>query len=109
METTFNSITLLGRLGQDPVTRQDNTGTHYTLLSLATNAFNRNTGEEYTQWHRIRVYEPSEIDKVNQLKKGQHCYVMGTMYPLEMERAGKVYHDKEIFSDRIITGIDNAK
>ncbi len=101
---TLNKIQILGRSGVEPEIRRDGNQEEYVVLSLATHSYHHSTGEETTQWHRVRVYG-DDRERAKTLAKGSRCYVEGVMIPVEMERAGKVYHDMEIYSDRLITNI----
>lgn len=90
-----NSITLIGRLGQDPTTQEVNNGTTLTRFSLATNEFYRDKqGERVTktEWHRCVAWGPLAQRLGKQLKKGQEVIITGTVNYREWEDDKGVKH-----------------
>ncbi|CAH1397777.1 unnamed protein product [Nezara viridula] len=79
-EKTINQVTLLGRVGNEPLKK--GTPEHTVVVfSLAThNNYRYETGEfkEKTDWHRICVFKPSLQDLTfSYLRKGMRIYVTG--------------------------------
>ncbi|KAG8438687.1 hypothetical protein GDO86_005031 [Hymenochirus boettgeri] len=88
LERSLNRVTLLGRVGQDPVMRQVEGKNPVTIFSLATNELWRSgeneifqtTGDinQKTTWHRISIFRPGLRDVAYQhVKKGARIYVEG--------------------------------
>lgn len=82
---SFNQVTLLGNLGQDPdVKSVGQNGDKLANLSLATSERwkDKNTGEqkERTQWHRIVIWNDGIVGVVEKLlKKGDQIMVVGQL------------------------------
>lgn len=79
-EKTINQVTILGRVGHDPLKK--GTDEHPAIVfSVAThNNYRYESGEfiEKTDWHRVVVFRPSLRDLVfSYLKKGQRVYISG--------------------------------
>ena len=58
MARSINRIILVGNAGSDPDVRETNNGTPVAHLSLATDRFFRQNGEEQrkTDWHRLTFW-----------------------------------------------------
>eukprot|EP00111_Clytia_hemisphaerica_P023378 TCONS_00068832-protein len=85
VEKCVNSVQILGRVGQDPITRGEND--NFVTFSMATSktyAKKNMTGEtDYntrTQWHNITVFRPFLIERVQkQISKGTRVMVQGAI------------------------------
>ncbi len=82
----MNRVTLLGRLGSDPVLRTTKTGTHVAQMSLATSEFFRPSGsdqnanpQERTTWHKVVVWGKQARACAQYLKKGRPVLVDGAI------------------------------
>ncbi|XP_066903970.1 single-stranded DNA-binding protein, mitochondrial [Halyomorpha halys] len=79
-EKTINQVTLLGRVGNDPL-KKGTTEHTAVIFSLAThNNYKYETGEykEKTDWHKICVFKPSLQELAySYLRKGMRVYVTG--------------------------------
>lgn len=77
---SINSVTLLGRLGQDPEIRALSSGDEVCNLSIATTeSWKDKSGEwqERTEWHRVVLFDPYLIKEVKKLSKGKRVYLSG--------------------------------
>lgn len=83
---SFNKITLIGHLGNDPDVREVN-GKKVANFSLATTE-KRGNGEEKTEWFRIAFWERTAEIVEKYLKKGSQVFVEGRLSTRE-------YTDKE--------------
>lgn len=76
---SLNKVYLKGHLGADPQTTEGE-GVRFGKLNVATNKYyqDKTTGEykQNTQWHGIRVFNESLLDKILPLlKKGDAVYI----------------------------------
>lgn len=77
-----NSITLIGHLGQDPISSKTDAGTSMTRFSLATNEYYRDKKGELvtrTEWHNCIVWGQLAERLATQLKKGQEVIITGSI------------------------------
>lgn len=78
-----NKVIIVGRLGNDPITRQFQNGGSVTNISVATSEqwTDKQTGErrEATEWHRISFFGKLAEIAGNYLKKGSAVYVEGSL------------------------------
>ena len=98
----FQMVTILGRLGKDPVLRYTQNGTAVAELSIATTKKfnNKQTGqkEEKTEWHRCKAFGKTAETLINYTQKGSQIHVTG-----ELETSK--YQDKQTGQDRYSTEI----
>ena len=75
----FSQTTLLGRLGADPQPRVSKlSGKQYLDLSVATESWNGRDQCKETDWHRVRVIFPKQVDYIiDRAKKGDVIHVVG--------------------------------
>ena len=78
-----NKVIIVGRLGNDPVTRQFANGGGVTNISVATSEqwTDKQTGErrEATEWHRISFFGKLAEIAAQYLRKGSSVYVEGSL------------------------------
>ena len=84
MAGSLNKVLLIGRLGNDPETREFPNGGKVCNFSLATSDSwkDNNTGErqERTSWHNIAIFNERLAEIAEQyLKKGSQIYVEGQL------------------------------
>lgn len=94
---SMNRVTLLGRLGADPVLRLTRSGRHVAQLSLATSEYFRPAGadasdspQERTTWHRVVVWGKQAKTCAQYLKKGRSVFVDGALRAHTYEDLNKV-------------------
>ena len=75
----MNMAHLMGRLGNDPVTRLTQKGTRVTTFSLATQEYIKSKNESETTWHRIVAWGQAGEFCAQYLKKGASVMVSGSM------------------------------
>ena len=83
---SVNRVTLIGRVGQDPVVRYTGDGMAIANVCLATSQ--KVKGQEETQWHRLVFFGKLAEIVAEWVKKGIQIYVEGSI------KYGK-YTDKE--------------
>jgi single-strand DNA-binding protein len=79
---SVNRVTLLGRLGANPETRNTNTGMTVANFNLATSeSWNDKNGQkqERTEWHRIVVWGKLAELCGQYLSKGRQVYIEGKL------------------------------
>lgn len=79
-----NKVILIGNLGADPELRRiPNSGMAVVELSIATNESRRNpqTGayDDYTEWHKVTLYDKLAEVAHNYLRKGKKVYIEGRL------------------------------
>lgn len=99
-----NSVTLLGRLGQDPKQIQTKTGKTMVVFSFATGRRGSKSDataapQDDTTWHRICTFGHDAEYALRYLKKGHPAMLMGSIQT-------RVYKSKEDDSNRFITQIN---
>lgn len=98
----MNKAHLMGRLGNDPVTRITQKGTKVVTFSLATQDFIKSKNENETTWHRIVLWGQAADFCSKYIKKGDAVYVDGTMKVRKFESEdGKMNYMHEIHSMKI--------
>lgn len=83
----MNTITIIGHLGADPVTRFTASGQKVTTFTVATKG--RKGGNDVTIWFRITVWGDRFDKMLSHLKKGSAIIVVGELQPTE------IWTDKE--------------
>ena len=86
----YQSITIMGRLGQDPELRLTPSGSHVLTLNVAVNKGWQQAGEwkESTTWFKAVVWgERADQLEQRQLKKGDKVMVVGEMQPCRVYTA----------------------
>jgi single-strand DNA-binding protein len=81
-EALQNNVSLIGRLGQDPVLRYTQGGTPVVELSIATNnVWNDKDGnrQERTDWHKIVQYGSQAENHNKHLRVGSQVGVTGAL------------------------------
>lgn len=106
LEKTINTITLLGRVGNEPQKR-GNTDHPVVIFSLATHSNYKYMNGDFmqrTDWHRICVFKPSLRDIVmSYLKKGQRVMVTGKIsYGEFKDEEGQTKSSTAIIADEVI-------
>ena len=89
--SSVNKVILIGNLGKDPEIRYAASGTPVCRFSLATNETWKDkagNAQEHTEWHSIVAFGRLGEICGEYLRKGQLCYVEGTI------RSGK-YEERE--------------
>ena len=82
--SSVNSVTILGRLGQDPEVRNFPNGGKVCNLSVATSEKwrEKQTGEtkERTEWHRVAIFADGLVSIAEKyLSKGDQVYLEGKL------------------------------
>ncbi|QDP59274.1 MAG: putative single-stranded DNA-binding protein [Prokaryotic dsDNA virus sp.] len=79
----INKVIVLGNLGQDPEVNHTQNGTAVANLSVATSETwkDKQTGEqkEFTEWHRVVLWDKLAEIAGQYLKKGSKVYIEGKL------------------------------
>jgi single-strand DNA-binding protein len=105
----LNRLTLIGFIGADAETRTGNSGTQFTVFSVATKRSWKNVQggwESRTEWHRCLAFGKLG-DFAASLKKGAHVEVEGELRSREYEKDGVTHR---VFECRVeaILKLDRA-
>ena len=101
----FNSVYVVGRVGQDPELRLGKSGTPWCSLSVATHRRSRDAqgewGEE-TDWHDVRVFGDDAVRIDCSVGKGCTVVVEGSLaYDVWIDEEGKRRRRSRILARRI--------
>jgi single-strand DNA-binding protein len=90
MSRTVNRVILVGNAGSDPDIRETANGTAVANLSLATNRWFRQNGEqkERTDWHRLTFWGRAAETVEKFVSKGHRLYVEGHLEYGSFDRDG---------------------
>ncbi len=95
----INKVTLLGRLGKDPIVRRTEAGIPVAMFSMATSeSYKDKDGnkQEKTEWHNIVVWRGLAEVAEKYLKKGSLLYVEGKISNRTYEQDGVTKNISEI-------------
>lgn len=90
MARSINRIILVGNAGSDPDVRETKGGTPVAHVSLATDRFFRQDGEEQrkTDWHRLTFWGKASDIAARFVRRGSRLYVEGRVEYGSYERDG---------------------
>lgn len=100
-----NSVTLIGRVGQDPEIRNLPNGTVISKFSLATNRARKNPDGSYqdeTEWHNVTTFGKTAENVRNYVHKGMLIYVDGRIHYNKYEDKDGV---KRVFTEIVANQI----
>ena len=97
---SYNRVTLLGNLGQDPELRYTQNQTPVTSFSIATTEFRNSTDgnkQTITDWHRVVVWGRQAENCGKYLRKGQSVFIEGKLRTRTWEsQDGKKHRTTEV-------------
>lgn len=100
---TVNKTILVGNLGQDPESRQTQSGSTVTSLRIATNERRKNAqGEwaDHTEWHRVVCFGRTAENAAKYLSRGRKVYVEGKLRTSKwQDKEGKDRYTTEVTCD----------
>ena len=101
-----NTVQLIGRLGQDPVKRDFDSGSQVVTFSLATSETYRNAqGERITdtQWHQVVAWGKLADIAAQNLRKGREVLVAGKLvYRRYQDQQGQTRSRAEIQASSLL-------
>lgn len=90
----LNAVTLIGRVTQDPISKQFGKDQAFTRFNLATNGFGKGKQKDQTEFHTVVTFgKLADICK-EYLRKGRLVYVQGRLKTSRWEDDQKVLHTK---------------
>lgn len=89
----MNKVILIGRLGQDPETRETKGG-NVVSFSLATSK--KRDGQDITEWHRISAWGKTGDNCARFLTKGSMVAIEGEIHTRSWEKNGEKRSSTEI-------------
>jgi single-strand DNA-binding protein len=76
---SFNKITLIGNVGNDPQMKIVGDNRKVTELSVAVNEKGRNGQPDKTEWFRVSLWDSRAEVAANYVKKGNPVYIEGRL------------------------------
>ena len=108
---TINSVTLVGRVGQEPEIRDTSGGTTITRLSVATDRPKRdNDGKTFkengytakeTSWHNVTCFNGLGKNVAKYCGKGMMVAVQGRIHYSQYEKDGETRYGVEIIAESV--------
>ena len=103
---SLNRVQIIGRLGNDPITKFMTNGEPVSTLSIATSETwkDKATGakKEKTEWHRVTFYRGLASVAAEYLKKGSLVYIEGRLETRKWtDKAGAEKYSTEIIGDKL--------
>lgn len=71
----INKVTIVGRVGQDPILKNTQQNTPFTRISIATTEYVKE--KEITEWHNVTVFGKTSEIVCKYVQKGSLVYVDG--------------------------------
>jgi len=97
---SLNQVNIVGRVGQDPVTRTLQDGSIVVTFSIATSE--KYNGEERTEWHNIVVYKQAANFATQYIHKGDLVHVFGKLqYRKWTDKEGAEHQVTEILARQV--------
>lgn len=97
---SYNRVTLLGNLGQDPELRYTQNQTSVTSFSIATTEYRKSAdggNQSVTDWHRIVVWGRQAENCSKYLRKGQPVFIEGRLQTRTWEdQSGQKHRTTEV-------------
>ncbi len=99
---SYEKLTIVGNLGQDPELRYLQDGTAVTNLSVAVNK--KRQGQKVTTWYRVSVFNIGAENVCKFLKKGSKVLVEGSSVRVSLYTAkdGKPAASLEVTAERVV-------
>src|ERR1700690_3435638 len=99
---SYEKLTIVGNLGQDPELRHLEDGTAVTNLSVAVNK--KRNGQKSTTWFRVSLFRVGAENVCRFLKKGSKVLVEGSNLRVNvyMTKDGKPASSLEFTADRVV-------
>lgn len=106
MSASLNAVTLVGRLGRDPETRDLESGSTVANLSVATKDYAGKQADgspkEETSWHRVTAWNRL-ADAAHALRKGDLVLVQGVLrYSTSEDAKGQKRYWTEIVAQKLL-------
>ena len=108
---TINSVTLVGRVGQEPEARDTPSGTTITRLSVATDRPKRDKGgktfkengytAKETSWHNVTCFNGLGKNVAKFCGKGMMVAVQGRIHYSQYEKDGEARYGVEIIAESV--------
>lgn len=106
MARGLNKVMLIGNLGQDPEVKYTQSGVCVARLNMATNESKKDKNGEwvdYTEWHRVVLYQKTAESAKDFLQKGSKIYIEGRIHTNSWEdEGGQKHYMTEIVGERLL-------
>lgn len=101
---SYQKVTIVGRLGADPESKQLEGGTSVCNLSVATTKSWTKDGQknEKTEWHRIVCFNKTADLAAQYLSKGKQVLVEGELQTRSWDKDGVKMYSTEVLANRVV-------
>ena len=100
---SYNKITLVGNVGNDPQLKIVGDNRKVTELSLAINEKGRNGQPDKTEWYKVSLWDAKADIAANYVRKGNPVYVEGKLsVRTYTDKDGKDRYALEVLANEIV-------
>jgi len=100
---SYNKITLVGNVGNDPQLKIVGDNRKVTELSLAINEKGRNGQPDKTEWYRVSLWDTRADIAANYVRKGNPVYIEGRLsVRTYVDKDGKERYSLEVLASEIV-------
>jgi len=100
---SYNKITLVGNVGNDPQLKIVGDNRKVTELSLAINEKGRNGQPDKTEWYRVSLWDARADIAANYVRKGNPVLIEGRLsVKTFIDREGKERYSLEVLASEIV-------
>jgi len=100
---SYNKITLVGNVGNDPQLKIVGDNRKVTELSLAINEKGRNGQPDRTEWYRVSLWDAKAEIAANYVRKGNPVYIEGRLsVRTYIDKEGKERYSLEVLANEIV-------
>jgi single-strand DNA-binding protein len=100
---SYNKITLVGNVGNDPQIKIVGDNRKVTELSLAINEKGRNGQPDKTEWYRVSLWDAKAEIAANYVRKGNPVFVEGRLSVRTfVDKEGKERYSLEVTANEIV-------
>lgn len=99
---SFNKITLIGNVGNDPQLKMVGDNRKVTELSVAVNEKGRNGQPDKTEWFRVSLWDSRADVAANYVKRGNPVYIEGRLsVRTYVDKDGRERYSLEVLASEI--------
>ncbi|MGI9345440.1 MAG: single-stranded DNA-binding protein [Gammaproteobacteria bacterium] len=106
MARGINKVILVGNLGRDPEIRYSDKNMAFGTLNLATTnqwySREKQTNEERTDWHRVRVLGKLAEIAEKYLRQGHRVYIEGRLETRSYDKGGETRYITEVIAREML-------
>lgn len=100
---SYNKITLVGNVGNDPQLKVLAENRKVTELSVAINEKGRNGQPDKTEWYRVSLWDAKADIAANYVRKGNQVYIEGRLsIRTYVDKEGRERYQPEVTATEIV-------